>query len=148
MNTAEIIINIAEYIGANEPLKLEAISDVIQPYIKHYDALYRLWTDMSISDFRVRPFSYLATTESEDILIRLIEESDSRENSAITFHSGFGFEPAQVLRDYKNINVKYITQVLIDYGEQQEVVLLKPDEPVDVRSVVGFIDESGEPYFF
>lgn len=143
----EAILNIAEYVGANERLKLDLIADVIKPYLQHYDALYRLWVNVSYDNFHPRSAPYLAVTKSEDAIAELIEESDPLEGSAITFHSGFGFEPCRVLRDYKHVDSNYISQVLGTNAYQQEVILLKPDEPITIESIVGFVD-SGEAYFF
>ena len=130
--TDQFLLNLAEYVGANEKIQVTKYLDEIRPFLRRYSECYRLWrlSDPKDVESFLSKNTYLSTTKDLDVIPYLAESGDHEEDDLVTLHSGIGFSPISILKRGLSTltkEVDYVERVIFDNEYQKEIFLLKVD---------------------
>lgn len=88
------VLDLAELIGANEDFDIDKYKDLLEPYISK-QKVYRYWSDPNMREKKL-----YSTSKSIDAIKQMVEENEL-DDGVITEHEVDGFDPYQVLKDFK-----------------------------------------------
>jgi len=148
--TRKCMLDVAEYIGANERFYYEKYKAELDPFCKQWSKLYRVWPQLGNKSLaklesEVTSKSYFSATQSMDAIHEIIDRigytpvghaNDKFSTHMVVTFSGWGFDPFEYLLvglDVVDLSEKdeiYIRDVMIDNEYQQEIIVLRILSPM------------------
>lgn len=164
--THQFLIDLAEYVGANESFEMEDYYDLpwLADFIKPYGTTFRVWLDLTLDDFQDKIGVETPATDSNlmstsldlgairEIIERIQEDTgELKDKAVVTKHEHVtGFEPIKILDKalyadmFPEDEESYVMDVIDDNEYQKEVLVLNREEDVFLRNVVAYWDAESQ----
>jgi len=137
-----LTVEIAKFVsGETLHSKLDVSDPGLQPFVKRYDKLYRVWQNHSadapedLLEREARSRSVMSCTRDPATIASMLDTFGLDDEHPVTVFDAVGFDPYEVMRAGLKANpgmrdAGYVRAVLSGYSYQQEIVALRVVGPV------------------
>jgi hypothetical protein len=148
-NTVDTLLDYMTRSPGGEFLKRGAFLKEIQPFMKEWKLVFRLWDGITLKVLEARQFgpnnpikdmsSILSTSKSLNALRSMLSNDNWIDPGCVIIpNSGPGFEPIEVLKCAIQQGMDedgYIQEIVDELSSQEEVILVPADRPLTKSTV-------------